>query len=536
MNHAKILDCTLRDGAYIIDKKFGENNIQGIIKGLIDTKIDIIEIGFLEDEGMEEGKTVYLNADQAKKYTHYRSDNVEYTVLADYSRYKIDNLEENPGDSFHSVRACFFKDEKEKVLGFCEKIKEKGYKLYIQPVDILSYEDEEIIELVKKMNIIEPDCFSIVDTFGSMYEEDLLRVYSIISHNLISSCQIGFHSHNNLQMSSALAQSFLKMSFGKRNVIIDSTICGMGRGAGNTPTELIVQYMVSKLNYSYNMDALLDIIDEYMDNIRTRCNWGYSTSYFIAGSYSAHVNNIAYLKQKSTIASKDIRYILNKIGSQARKKYEYDLLEDTYVKHLQSNIDDSFNIMELTKYLKEKNVVMILPGNSVSRNIERIEKYIVEKNATVIVVNYINQEIKADYLYFNNINRYRKCLGDNELVNYKKIIVSNIKQIGEENETIISFNRLIKCGWEYMDNSAIMLLRLLDIVQPISIGIAGFDGYSNKMTDTPNYANEQLELSNIYDNYESINREIESMYHDYLTTRKYNIPINFITESRFKVD
>lgn len=75
-----------------------------------------------------------------------------------------------------------------------------------------------------------------------------------------------------------------------------------------------------------------------MDNIRTKCSWGYSTPYFIAGCYGAHVNNIAYLTQKNSIRSKDIRYILNKIGAIPRKRYDYNLL---------SNVRD--NPMELNE-------------------------------------------------------------------------------------------------------------------------------------------------------------------------------------------
>lgn len=58
MSYAKILDCTLRDGAYLIDKRFGDNAIHGIIKGLMKAKTDFIEIGFFQDEGFGEGKTV----------------------------------------------------------------------------------------------------------------------------------------------------------------------------------------------------------------------------------------------------------------------------------------------------------------------------------------------------------------------------------------------------------------------------------------------------------------------------------------------
>ena len=52
MNHAQLLDCTLRDGAYLIDKKFGNATIRGIINGLVKANLDFIEIGFFQDEGL----------------------------------------------------------------------------------------------------------------------------------------------------------------------------------------------------------------------------------------------------------------------------------------------------------------------------------------------------------------------------------------------------------------------------------------------------------------------------------------------------
>ena len=63
-----------------------------------------------------------------------------------------------------------------------------------------------------------------------------------------SSIRIGFHSHNNMQLSNALSQEFVRITQGKREVVVDATLSGMGRGAGNTPTELIVQYMVDKFS------------------------------------------------------------------------------------------------------------------------------------------------------------------------------------------------------------------------------------------------------------------------------------------------
>ena len=169
-----------------------------------------------------------------------------------------------------------------------------------------------------------------------------------------------------MQMSSALSQEFLRMTYGQRKVVVDSTISGMGRGAGNTPTELVAQYMVSKLGYTYDIDALLDVIDEYMDHIRTICTWGYDTNYFIAGAYSAHVNNITYLKNKNSIRYKDTRYILNKIGAVPRKRYHYDLLEKTYMDYVNSEIDDNAVISKLIKIFSNKNIVVVCPGSTAS--------------------------------------------------------------------------------------------------------------------------------------------------------------------------
>ena len=263
IHHAKLLDCTLRDGAYLVDKEFGEEYINGIISGLCKAKVDLIEIGFFQDEGFGKGKTVFKNSKDAERFVPAEKNGAIFTVLADYSRYSAENLDECSGNSIDAVRACFFKKERKDVLEFCREIKRKGYLLFVQPVDILGYSDIELIDLLNDINEIEPYCLSIVDTFGSMYVEDLHRVFSLIDHNLVQSSLIGFHSHNNMQMSSALSQEFLRLSYGLRNVIVDATISGMGRGAGNTPTELIAEYMVKKLGYSYNMDALLDIIDNY---------------------------------------------------------------------------------------------------------------------------------------------------------------------------------------------------------------------------------------------------------------------------------
>lgn len=528
---AMLLDCTLRDGAYLLDKQFGINIIHGIIHGLIMARIDWIEVGFLQDEGFGKGKPVYLNSKDAEQFIPVERGDSRFTAFADFGRYSIENLDEYTGRSFDAVRACFFKNERHDVLEFCRKIKEKKYKLFIQPVDVLGYSDIELIELIKDMNAIVPDCFSIVDTFGSMYEDDLQWVFNLIDQYLIPECWIDFHSHNNMQMSSALAQTFIKMSHGRREVVVDTAISGMGRGAGNTPTELVAQYLVSKWGYHYDIDEILDIIDTYMDNLRTRCNWGYSTPFFIAGAYGAHVNNISYLLQKNSIRSKDLRYILNKIGDE-RKRYNYDLLESEYLQYLAADIDDNADIASLQKLLSKRNVVVVAPGKSVKLEASHIKKYIKQENAVVISVNFISKDFDADFLYMSNIKRYNS---EEIAIKYgiKKIFTSNIKTKGMEGEYIVSFHRLVKSGWKNMDNSTIMLLRLLNQMDVATIAIAGLDGY-DFLNNTENYADDVLELSSISDHSDELNHEIADMLADFIATKKPSVPIQFITKSRFE--
>ncbi len=532
MNHAKMLDCTLRDGAYLVDKKFGHNTIKGIVKGLVDAGIDCIEIGFFQDDGFGEGKTVFKNSKEAQKYVPSNKGKSMFTVLADYSRYSIENLDYYDEGSIDAVRACFFKNERHDVLDFCRQIKQKGYKLFVQPVDILGYSDSELLELLDDVNKLEPYCMSIVDTFGSMYEDDLQRVFSIVNHNLNANSMIGFHSHNNMQMSSALSQAFLQMSHGKRKVVVDTTICGMGRGAGNTPTELIVQYMNQKLGYCYNMDALLDLIDNYMNQIKAKCTWGYSIPYFIAGCYGAHVNNISYLLQKNSIQSKDIRYILNKIDEDARKRYEYDLLEQIYIDFMKAEYDDSDDIMAMEQMFVNEKIVMIAPGATSSRCVEKICNYIEEENAIVIAINFVPAQIPVDYVYFSNIRRYQYWKNSDVLDDKKLILASNIEA---EGDFVVSFPKLIKCGWTHVDNSALMLLRLLDMLPIMSVAIAGLDGYDAGVVPMKNYADPEMEVLEAQISAWELNQEIQEMLSDFLITRKSSYPISFLTESRFEI-
>ena len=112
-------------------------------------------------------------------------------------------------------------------------------------------------------------------------------------------------------------------------------------------------------------------------------------------------------------------------------------------------------------------------------------------------------------------------------------MTSNVTTRKDDNLFIIDFLRLVKCGWEQLDNSGVLLLRLLDLMNVNSISIAGFDGYSHN-SENPNYVEKAMEKTRNTLNAEEANKDIKSMLVDYKNTRKSSCPISFITPSYFE--
>ena len=113
------------------------------------------------------------------------------------------------------------------------------------------------------------------------------------------------------------------------------------------------------------------------------------------------------------------------------------------------------------------------------------------------------------------------------------ICTPNIGVYNDVNMFTVSYKRLVKCGWDNMENATILILRLLDCLEVKSISIAGFDGYEYDSKTHHNYAQPNLELSHAYERATLVNREIMQMLEDYISTRKLSTLIRFITKSRF---
>ena len=245
MRSIKMLDCTLRDGGCVNDFNFGENYMHEILNGLEKARIDIIAMGYIDSEqGSRVGRTKYLNERDIARLLEKKNENITYVAMIDYGKYEPELLEQCSGDSIDGIRLAFHKRDRKEAITWGRKILDRGYKLFMQPMTCLRYSDSELLDLIDDVNsqLPETTAFYIVDSFGEMHSDDVSRLAYLIDNNLKSDIAMGLHAHNNLQFSYSNAVTLLDFSM-NRELIFDSSILGMGKGAGNMNTELFAEHL-----------------------------------------------------------------------------------------------------------------------------------------------------------------------------------------------------------------------------------------------------------------------------------------------------
>ncbi len=328
MKHFKILDCTLRDGGYVNNWDFGCENIKQIIKNLVNAKIDFVECGFLKSGKYEQDKSLFSSVNQVQKFLPKDETNTKFTLMINYGEYDINQIPvaENSKVIF---RVAFKKQDYFLALEYCKELKKKGYDIFINPMHTNTYSSKELLDLVSQVNEIKPFAFTIVDTTGSMKEKDVLSIFYLVDMNLDKDISLCFHSHNNLQLSFSNAQCILRVCK-NRELIIDSTVFGMGRGAGNLDTELITQYINDNFKGIFNIVPILKTVEEQINPIFVRTPWGYSVPYYLAATNCCHPNYAKYLIDKQIVPIEIVDNLLQTIPSSKKTEFDENLIEQIY--------------------------------------------------------------------------------------------------------------------------------------------------------------------------------------------------------------
>ena len=533
MKNVKILDCTLRDGGRIINCAFPNSQIKDIAYRLADANIDIIEVGFLRDAksvNYQGNSTFFTDVDQIRPFVNRKKDTM-YVAFIDYGMFDFSTLKPYDGTSIDGLRIGFtrknFENDHEEILECLAEVKQKGYKLFVQGVNSLGYTDRELLGIVDIVNQIQPEGFGIVDTYGAMYMDDVDRLYTIVDHNLDENIAIDFHSHNNYQLSFAFAQEIIRLSNGKREVIIDGTLNGMGKCAGNLNTELLVDYLVRKRNYDYDFDAILDIIDDHIYNYHLQHQWGYSIPALMGGIYRSHPNNIIYLTEKFRLATKDIKYIISMIDPDKRMRYDYDNIQRLYQEYNHVKVDDKENLALLQRILKGKKILLLMPGQSISQYKDEILKTIEVENLFVITVNFRDETFDkySELAFWGSQKRYEHYTDLRKEVT--SLITSNIES-DMEDDIIVNYDSFVDRTQEYSDNASLMLMRILQRVGVVSYYVAGFDGFT---VNGSYYNKTDFSEERFRSQYESINKGVAHQLSMFADSLKHPEDIQFVTPS-----
>lgn len=328
MDKFNLLECTLRDGGYITGWHFDDEMIKETVKTLIDAKLDFVEIGYLNNSASEKNMTQFRTINQIADFIpEDRKDSV-ILAMADVLQFKPEDLTPYDGKSIDGIRVVFYKHQIEEALTLSKAIKEAGYKLFVQPMVTIDYTVDEYASLAKDIAKLDPYAVSIVDSFGYMLKSDFRQYFKILDNILSPETVIGFHSHNNMNLAFITAQDILEYETSRR-LVIDASLYGMGRGAGNLNTELIANYYNMTLGNKYDTIKLLDLISKYIMPISKEKSWGYSPYMFITGLYHYHPNFACYLLDEYDVTVSDfeqfIQTIPHEMCTKCRKPYVLEM-------------------------------------------------------------------------------------------------------------------------------------------------------------------------------------------------------------------
>ena len=523
MEQIRILDCTLRDGGYCNDWQFGEANIKKVIASLEMAGIEIIECGFLSNRvEQKKGNTRYPNLEAMNVMLQEEKPGNVYVCMINYGEYEAEELPDYKGKGISGIRVAFHKKDRIEAIHFSEKLQKKGYLIFLQPMVSLDYSVEEFCDLIRQANHLCPHAFYIVDSFGGMKEQDLIRLFYMTESLLDKKIEIGFHSHNNMQLAYANAVKLASIKT-KRKLIIDSSIFGMGRGAGNLNTELFVEYLNEVEKSTYSLQPLLAVIDQVIDWFYKKNYWGYSVPNYLSAKHNVHPYYTNDLASRYTLRVEDMDEIFSSMPVSKRVSYDKKFMEQTYYHFMEKRNVYENNFTEFCKKAEGKKIVLIASGKNAMLEQERIKRYTSREDVLSVSINFDYPYADVDYIFVSNLRRYASLEANSKK---KCILTSNIDTEGGCMR--INYASLLNPVEPVCDNAGLMAIKFFMDLEVPEIYLAGMDGYTGNGEE--NYGFQDL----IWNPREAHDQEMNEAMKKVLEQYQKKIKIHFITESLYK--
>ena len=325
-----LLDCTLRDGGFALEDlaknnqkflEFDSQMLMQMIAHLKNANVNIIEVGSIEITSEDKRKfAIYQNVeDVSTLIPREHSADQMYVALFRGPDTPIEKIPQRTTELCEGLRVILRYSELRESLDFCAALSEKGYKVFVQPMLTMRYSAAELKMLVDAANSMNAYALYFVDSYGYMLPSDVKHFFHYFNENLKENIKIGFHAHNNINMAFANALEFISQET-DRELILDSCILGMGQGAGNLQTEIIIPYLNEHCEGQYDYPHILEAC-EIIEGFLPQNPWGYSVARLLPAIHKVAYKYSIALRNQYGLSYVKINEILQRMPEELRHRY-----------------------------------------------------------------------------------------------------------------------------------------------------------------------------------------------------------------------
>ncbi|MCC6355529.1 MAG: aldolase catalytic domain-containing protein [Verrucomicrobiae bacterium] len=283
----KALDCTIRDGGLMNNSRFEDRTVAAVYRACVEAGIDYMEIGYRNSRKIfspdQYGVWRYSHEDDIRRIVGDNPTNLKLAVMADAE--KSDYQNEIPPKSesvVDMIRVACYIHQIPLALDMVKDAHDKGYETTINIMAASVIQERELDEALALVASSEAQALYLVDSFGHFYSEQVrYLIIKYMNYMRPAGKSVGIHAHNNLQL--AYANTIEAIVLGAN--MVDATMAGLGRGAGNCPMELLIGFLH---NPKYKLRPVLDCVENHIEPMRKNLKWGFDLPYLITGLLNRH--------------------------------------------------------------------------------------------------------------------------------------------------------------------------------------------------------------------------------------------------------
>jgi 4-hydroxy 2-oxovalerate aldolase len=277
----KILDCTLRDGGYYTNWDFDNQLVDTYLTAMNNLPVEYLEIGYRSPKLSGYYGEYFYCPDFVLKKLGSLSHKKLVIILneKDVQEDMVEELLKPCLGIITMVRIAIDPNNLLRAITLAKKVKSMGFELGFNVMYMSKW--KQLPEFLSNLKHVDgvADYFYMVDSYGGVYPEDVKEIYGLVRSQMKT--KIGFHGHNNLEL--ALINTLMAIECGAD--IVDATVTGMGRGAGNLKTELLLTALNQKEDLEVDFNALSSVTDAFAQ-LQKEYEWGTNLPYMVSGAHS----------------------------------------------------------------------------------------------------------------------------------------------------------------------------------------------------------------------------------------------------------